>query len=124
MRLDRFEPLTLPFSRRRDIVCPAFVPINIAILNRDLRFSLYPIDRPDTQLERPTKANGFSLHAGVICEGHQNGKLERLSRYMVRSTAAVPRLPLNSTGKILYTLKTPYQDGTTQAAFDPADFIT
>ena len=36
---------------------------------------------------------------------------------------AVPRLSLSSTGKVLYTLKTPYQDGTTQVAFDPVDFI-
>ncbi|MFT4769648.1 MAG: hypothetical protein ACI8RN_002799 [Glaciecola sp.] len=36
---------------------------------------------------------------------------------------AVPRLSLSSTGKVLYTLKTPYRDGTTQVAFDPVDFI-
>jgi len=30
---------------------------------------------------------------------------------------------LSSTGKVLYTLKTPYRDGTTQVAFDPVDFI-
>ena len=36
---------------------------------------------------------------------------------------AVPGLPLSSTGKALYTLKTPYRDGTTQVAFDPVDFI-
>jgi hypothetical protein len=35
----------------------------------------------------------------------------------------VPRLSLSSTGKIVYTLKTPYRDGTTQVPFDPADFI-
>jgi hypothetical protein len=26
--------------------------------------------------------------------------------------------------KMVYTLKTPYRDGTTQVAFDPVDFIT
>jgi hypothetical protein len=36
---------------------------------------------------------------------------------------AVPRLSLSSTGKVLYTLKTPYQDGTTQVAFEPEDFM-
>ena len=36
---------------------------------------------------------------------------------------AVPRLSLSYTGKILYTLKTPYRDGTTQAAFDPVDLM-
>ena len=31
---------------------------------------------------------------------------------------AVPRLSLSATGKVVYTLKTPYRDGTTQVAFD------
>ena len=33
------------------------------------------------------------------------------------------RLSLSSTGKVLYTLKTPYRDGTTQVAFEPVDFM-
>ena len=36
---------------------------------------------------------------------------------------AVPRLSLSFTGKVVYTLKTPYRDGTTQVAFEPVDFI-
>jgi hypothetical protein len=40
----------------------------------------------------------------------------------------VHRLSLSSTGKVVYTLKTPYRDGTTQVAFDrgghpPVDFV-
>ncbi len=69
------------------------------------------------------KANGFSLHAGVSCEGHQRDKRERLCRYITRPPVAAPRLSLSSTGKVVYTLKTPYRDGTTQVAFDPLDFI-
>ena len=40
-----------------------------------------------------------------------------------RIAVAIPRLSLSSTGKVLYTLKTPYRDGTTQVAFDTVDFI-
>jgi hypothetical protein len=69
------------------------------------------------------KANGFSLHAGVSCEGHQKNKRERLCRYIARPAVAIPRLSQSSTGKVVYTLKTPYRDGTTQVAFDPVDFI-
>jgi hypothetical protein len=41
---------------------------------------------------------------------------------------AIPRLSLSSTGKVVYTLKTPYRDGTTQVALDrgghpPVDFM-
>jgi hypothetical protein len=85
--------------------------------------TIRPLDRPDPGLERVAKANGFSLHAGVSCEGHQKDKRERLCRYIARPAVAVPRLSLSSTGKVVYTLKTPYNDGTTQLAFDPVDFI-
>ncbi len=69
--------------------------------------------------------NGFSLHAGVNCEGHQKEKRDRpddvpLFRYISRPAVAVTRLSLSSTGKVVYTLKTPYSDGTTQVAFEGA----
>jgi len=85
--------------------------------------TIRPLDRPDPALERVAKANGFSLHAGVSCEGHQKDKRERLCRYVARPGVAVPRLSLSSTGEVVYTLKTPYRDGTTQVAFEPVDFI-
>ena len=90
-----------------------------AVMIRTIR----PLDRPGPGLERVAKANGFSLHAGVSCEGKQKDKRERLCRYIARPAVAVPRLSLSSTGKVVYTLKTPYRDGTTQVAFDPVDFI-
>jgi hypothetical protein len=62
--------------------------------------TIRPLDRPDPGLERVTKANGFSLHAGVSCEGHQKDKRERLCRYIARPAVAVPRLSLSSTGKV------------------------
>ena len=85
--------------------------------------TLRPLDRPNPGLERVAKANGFSLHAGVSCEGHQTDRRERLCRDIARPAVAIPRLSLSSTGKVVYTLKTPYRDGTTQVAFDPVDFI-
>lgn len=52
-----------------------------------------PLDRPDPGLERVAKANGFSLHAGVSCEGHQKEKRERLFRYIARPAVAIPVYP-------------------------------
>ena len=85
--------------------------------------TIRPLERPDPGLERVAKSNGFSLHAGVSCEGHERNKQQRLCRYIARPAVAVPRLSLSSTGKVVYTLKTPYRDGTPQVAFDPVDFI-
>ena len=69
--------------------------------------TIRPLDRPDPGLERVAKANGFSLHAGVSCEGRQKNKRERsggvpLCRYIARPPVAVPRLSLSSTGKVVY----------------------
>ena len=86
--------------------------------------TIRPLDRPDPGLERVARANGFSLHAGVSCEGNQKDKRERLCRYISRPAVAVPRLSLSSTGKVVYTLKTPYRDGTTQVAFEGAAIRT
>ena len=84
--------------------------------------NIRPLNRPDPGLERVAKANGFSPHAGVNCEGKQKDKRERLCRYIARPAVAIPRLSLRSTGKVVYTLKTPYRYGTTQVAFEPVDF--
>ena len=46
-----------------------------------------------------------------------------MCRYIAKPAVAVPRLSLGSTGKVLYAMKTPYRDGTTQVAFEPVDFI-
>ena len=62
--------------------------------------TILPLDRPDPALERVAKANGFSLHAGMSCAGHQKAKRERLCRYIARPAFAVPRLSLSSTGKV------------------------
>jgi hypothetical protein len=91
--------------------------------------TIRPLDRPDPGLERVARGNGFSLHTGVNCEGHQRDKRERpggvrLCRYIARPAVAVPRLSLSSTGKVVYTLKMPYRDGTTQVAFEGAALRT
>ena len=66
--------------------------------------TIRPLDRPDPRLKRVAKANGFSLHAGVSCEGHQRDKRERLCRYIARPAVAVPRLSMSFTGKVVYRL--------------------
>lgn len=85
--------------------------------------TLAPWDGPDPTRERVAKMAGFSLHAGVSCEAHQRDKRERLCRYIARPPVSVQRLSVSSHGKVVYTLKTPYRDGTTQIVFEPIDFV-
>ena len=85
--------------------------------------TLPPSDDPDPTRERVAKVAGFSIHAGVSCEAHQRDKRERLCRYIARPAVSVQRLSLSTHGKVVYTLKTPYRDGTTQVVFEPIDFV-
>lgn len=85
--------------------------------------TLAPLESADSTDERVAKVEGFSLHAGVSCEAHQRDKRERLCRYIARPAVSVQRLSLSSHGKVVYTLKTPYRDGTTQIVFEPIDFV-
>jgi hypothetical protein len=66
---------------------------------------------------------GFSLHAGVMSNAQDRGKLERLCRYITRSGVSEKRLAITTYGKVRYQLKTPYRDGTTHVIFEPLDFI-
>ena len=69
------------------------------------------------------QAGGFSLHAGIDIEPGQRQKLERLCRYVSRPPVAVDRMALTSSGQVRYTLKTPYQDGTTHIVLEPLDLM-
>jgi hypothetical protein len=73
--------------------------------------------------ERVAQASGFSLHAGVAAEESARDKLERLCRYISRPAVAQERLSRTSEGRIRYSLKTPYRDGTTHVVFEPLDFL-
>lgn len=59
----------------------------------------------------------------MSCEAHQRDVRERLARYIARPAVAEKRLMVNAQGKVVYLLKTPYQDGTTHVVFEPLDFM-
>lgn len=64
--------------------------------------TIRPLERPDHGLERVARANGFSLHTGVSCEGRQKEKIRagkaretalghklgRLCRYIFGTTSS------------------------------------
>ena len=69
------------------------------------------------------KVNGFSLHAGVVCQANQCKKLERLCRYTSRGALSEARLSRDKKAQVIYKLKTPYRNGTTHVVFSPLEFI-
>jgi hypothetical protein len=72
---------------------------------------------------RCANVSGFSLHANVVIPAGDAMRLERLCRYATRLPLAIDRLEALLDGKLRYWFKTPWQDGTTHAVFEPLEFI-
>jgi hypothetical protein len=58
-----------------------------------------------------------------VCEAHQRERLERLCRYITRPPIATQRLSVDSQGRVVYTYRHPFRDGSTHVVLEPLDFI-
>lgn len=84
------------------------------------------------RLTRPTEVRtddlvadvmGFNVHAKVAVDGRDRPRLERLVRYLARPPIAQDRLELRSDGRVRYTMKKAWRDGTHALLFEPLDLI-
>ena len=66
---------------------------------------------------------GFSLHVGDQIDGRDRKRLEQLIRYVARPPIATDRLRMRPDGDLVYTLKTPWSDGTHAVSMSPLDLI-
>jgi len=66
---------------------------------------------------------GFNVHAQVAIPARDRAKLERLCRYVCRPPIAQDRLEEQPNGKLRYTLKKPWKDGTVALLLEPLDLI-
>jgi hypothetical protein len=69
------------------------------------------------------KNSGFSIHSGVHIAGSEWQKLEKLCRYIARPAIALERLSLNANGQVVYSLKKPYDDGTTHIVMTQLELL-
>jgi len=69
--------------------------------------------------------HGFSLHAATHVGKHQRDKLEKLVRYMASPPVAGSRFKESSShlGELEYTLKQPWNDGTTAILLSPLELL-
>ena len=69
--------------------------------------------------------HGFSLHAGTHVGKHQRDKLKMLVRYLARPPVAGTRLKESSShpGELEYSLKQPWNDGTTAILLSPLELL-
>ena len=63
------------------------------------------------------------VHAKVAVDGHDRKRLERICRYLGRPPIAQERLERLSDGRLRFTMKKPWRDGTTALVFEPLDLI-
>lgn len=66
---------------------------------------------------------GFNLHAAVSLDGCDRRRLERLCRYLARGPLSNERLSLCADGRLRYTLKRRWADGTTAVVLNPLDLL-
>src|SRR6266516_1544902 len=98
----------------------------ILTLTRLLRLCLDRIDGDSLEAmasPRCAAVSGFNLHANVSIGARDRERLERLLRYAARPALAMERLSKLSDGRLVYRLKRPWSNGTTDVIFEPQDFI-
>jgi hypothetical protein len=88
--------------------------------------------RPTLRLLDPDRARpgepvadvvGFNVHAARAIAARDRQRLEQLCRYLCRPPIAQQRLELLSDGRVRYTMKKPWRDGTLSLVFEPEDLV-
>jgi hypothetical protein len=88
--------------------------------------------RPSLRLLDPDRARpaepvalvmGFNVHAARAIAARDRLGLEQLCRYLARPPLAQQRLELLADGRVRYTMKKPWKDGTLALVFEPEDLI-
>jgi hypothetical protein len=73
--------------------------------------------------ERAALVLGFNVHAGTAIGARDRRGLEQLCRYLARPPIAQQRLEELSDGRVRYTMKKPWRDGTLALLFQPEDLL-
>jgi hypothetical protein len=72
---------------------------------------------------RNVRLDSYSLHANVAIHANDRQGLERLARYLARGPISTKRFSLRSDGRLAYTLKRPWRDGTAAIAMTRREFL-
>jgi hypothetical protein len=72
---------------------------------------------------RNVRLDSYSLHANVAIHANDRQGLERLARYLARGPISTKRFSLRSDGRLAYTLKRPWRDGTAALAMTRREFL-
>lgn len=86
---------------------------------RDMRVGRGSRSEPFVKRPLCADVDGFSLHAGVWVAARDRERLEKLCRYAGRPAIAESRLRLLPDGRVAYSLKKRWQDGTSHVVLTP-----
>ena len=78
---------------------------------------------PSTAKGIVAQYEGINVHADTVIDGRDRKRLERLVRYIARPPIAQDRLEVLRDGKIKYSMKKVWRDGTSAVVITPHDFM-
>jgi hypothetical protein len=90
---------------------------------RDVRVGRGTRDEPFVKGPLCADLDGFSLHAAVRVAAGDRKRLEHLCRYAGRPAIAESRLSLLPDGRVAYSLKKTWRDGSTHVVLEPQVLI-
>ena len=123
------EALVVATARRiREVTGPTD-PEAIPVVDAPVLRLVDAIEESEAESEEPPRrltaeSDGFNLHAATCFEAHERVAIERFCRYAARGPLALSRLSLAPNGNIIYRLKRPRADGTSQLVFTPRSLLT
>ncbi len=82
-----------------------------------------PVNYQDPVTASPAEIGGVNVDAGNAVDGRDRRRLEQLCRYMARPPLCQERLTRNVDGKLVYSFKKPWKDGTRAIMLSPLDFL-
>ena len=68
--------------------------------------------------------DGWNLHAGVVVEAEDREGLLRLGRYLLRPPLAVDRLEVEPDGRVRFSMKRTFEDGTAALSFTAEELVS
>ena len=85
---------------------------------------VHPVRNVDSATMPVAEVGGVNVHAAVAVDGRDRRQLERLCRYLARPPLSQERLQLYHDGRVRYSFKKAWKDGTHAVLLEPLDFIS
>jgi hypothetical protein len=70
------------------------------------------------------EVSGFNVHATICVGARDRARLERLCPYLLRPPIALERREQHPSGKLRYSLKKPWSDGSVAVLLEPFDLLS